>query len=670
MKKWLPLIITLLFAGWYAGKLRVPADKDWAFNDFGRIPIVVEGRHMPMDTLARTTLTLLRGKQEANYEPWKGFMDKPRMAGAAEWALEAMVSPDIADTRPVIRIDNPDVKGLFDLPQDADPKKQTDGKHFSWSQLQPKWNEFMSEVRRASARESDKRTPYEQALIRLASGAQAYRKMKLTFGPAASGDLAAGLTEYQRRITAWRDAFKASLQQGQEYDQQAYGWGEEQRTSVALIAPRTGAAKAGDSKWASPFEEVLALERGEPAPTLAGYADIARAFRTGDKPGFAAAVQSHLDSIRTKESFAADQNKASREQLLSFAAPFYYGMSIAVFAALMAIVSWFSPAKLEWMRRSAVQLMLLTLVIHTAGLVARFLIEGRPPVTTLYTSAVFIGWAAAIFGLLFEKIYPYAIGVVVAAALEFCALFIAHYLHIQEGTTFKVLQPVLDTNFWLATHVVMVTLGYAATFVAGLVAVIYVILGSFSNRLAKTASELQTANLTAGTVMLAGPAAGAAVAVAGMISKRTGTPLGRVLATMVYAIVCFATLFSFVGTVLGGLWADQSWGRFWGWDVKENGAVMIVLWNAILLHARWGGIVRERGLMCLAIGGNIVTAWSWFGVNNLGIGLHSYGFTSGVMIALGIFVALQLALIICAWCLCGPSVKDGKSKPELAPQSA
>ncbi|MEO6739697.1 MAG: cytochrome C biogenesis protein, partial [Chthoniobacteraceae bacterium] len=119
MKKWLPLIITLLFAGWYAGKLRVPADKDWAFNDFGRIPVVVDGRHMPMDTLARTTLTLLRGKQEANYEPWKSFMDKPRMAGAAEWALEAMVSPDIADTRPVIRIDNPDLKGLFDLPQDA-----------------------------------------------------------------------------------------------------------------------------------------------------------------------------------------------------------------------------------------------------------------------------------------------------------------------------------------------------------------------------------------------------------------------------------------------------------------------------------------------------------------------------------------------------------------------
>ena len=359
---------------------------------------------------------------------------------------------------------------------------------------------------------------------------------------------------------------------------------------------------------------------------------MAKAFHAGDREGFAAAVRSHLDSIAAKPGFSADLKKAAREQLLSFAAPFYYGMSIAVFAALMAIASWFSPARLEWMRRSAVQLMLLVLLIHTVGLIARFMIEGRPPVTTLYTSAIFIGWAAAIFGLLFEKIYPYAIGVVVAAALEFCSLFIAHYLHIQDGSTFKVLQPVLNTNFWLATHVVMVTLGYAATFFGGFIAIIYIIRAAFGGHL---------------------------------------TPdLAKALTRMVYAVLCFATLFSFVGTVLGGLWADQSWGRFWGWDVKENGALMIVLWNAIFLHARWGGLLRERGLMCCAVFGNIVTAWSWFGVNNLGIGLHSYGFTSGVMIALVAFAASQLALIVCAWTFCGPSVREEKAKPPLEPQPA
>jgi ABC-type transport system involved in cytochrome c biogenesis permease subunit len=169
------------------------------------------------------------------------------------------------------------------------------------------------------------------------------------------------------------------------------------------------------------------------------------------------------------------------------------------------------------------------------------------------------------------------------------------------------MQAVLDTNFWLATHVVVVTLGYASTFVAGFLAIVYITRGVF------------TRTLTGAT--------------------------GKSLARMIYGILCFATLFSFVGTVLGGIWADQSWGRFWGWDPKENGALIIVLWNALILHARWGGLVRERGLVNLAIVGNIVTSWSWFGVNMLGIGLHSYGFTAAAFRWLMLFVLSQLALV-------------------------
>ena len=109
--------------------------------------------------------------------------------------------------------------------------------------------------------------------------------------------------------------------------------------------------------------------------------------------------------------------------------------------------------------------------------------------------------------------------------------------------------------------------------------------------------------------------------------------------------LCFSIFFSFVGTVLGGLWADDSWGRFWGWDPKENGALIIVLWNALVLHARWGGMIKERGMAVLAIAGNIFVSWSWWGVNELGAGLHSYGFTEGTVIKLGLFVLSQLVFI-------------------------
>jgi cytochrome c biogenesis factor len=147
-------------------------------------------------------------------------------------------------------------------------------------------------------------------------------------------------------------------------------------------------------------------------------------------------------------------------------------------------------------------------------------------------------------------------------------------------------------------------------FVAGLLAVIYIVHGFF------------TRTLTGG--------------------------MAQALGRMVYGIVCFATLFSFVGTILGGIWADQSWGRFWGWDPKENGALLIVLWNAIILHARWGGMIKQRGLMAMAVFGNIVTSFSWFGVNMLGIGLHSYGWMDKAFPWLMAFDISQAALIVLA----------------------
>ena len=106
-----------------------------------------------------------------------------------------------------------------------------------------------------------------------------------------------------------------------------------------------------------------------------------------------------------------------------------------------------------------------------------------------------------------------------------------------------------------------------------------------------------------------------------------------------------STLLSFVGTVLGGIWADQSWGRFWGWDPKENGAVMIVIWNALILHARWAGIVKHRGVAVLSIIGNMITAWSWFGTNQLGVGLHAYGFNKELADGVRVFWISQMMLI-------------------------
>ncbi len=108
----------------------------------------------------------------------------------------------------------------------------------------------------------------------------------------------------------------------------------------------------------------------------------------------------------------------------------------------------------------------------------------------------------------------------------------------------------------------------------------------------------------------------------------------------------FGLFMSFLGTFLGGIWADQSWGRFWGWDPKENGALLIVIWCAIILHAKAGRLIGPFGVAVGAVLGNIVVMWAWFGVNLLSVGLHSYGFTSGIANTLLAYVISEMIFLV------------------------
>src|SRR5436309_2392348 len=112
MKKWLPLILTALAAVIFLASMRPAKDKDFAYDTFGKLPIVFNGRHKPMDTLARTSLLQIREKQTLNLEPWKDWNEKPKIVSATEWLVTVMMNPPIADTWPIFRVDNPEVVAL------------------------------------------------------------------------------------------------------------------------------------------------------------------------------------------------------------------------------------------------------------------------------------------------------------------------------------------------------------------------------------------------------------------------------------------------------------------------------------------------------------------------------------------------------------------------------
>ncbi len=648
MKKWLPLIIASVFVAWIIGALRPPSDKPGAFavQEFGRLPLVSNGRYQPIDSLARNSLLQMREKQTANLEPWKDNSDHPKIISAIDWLMAMMMNQDLADTWPVIRIDHPDVKGLLALPGSADPDKHTDGKHFSWNAIKPKIDVLQKEGRRIAPIDSSKRNPYEQAVLRLSSLVGNYARLQNTLQPHPSVVIALLQNDPSQNaqmflnlvnetqpedVVDWRAEFSkfsanretefaayAKAQAKQPFDEAAFlsfkrnlvrfeAMGME---GQSLLIPPTNAGAGGKDEWLRTGDALLSaaqrVDANVPVPAALGYfADMSTAYRADQPAAFNSALTRYRAILSTQ--FQPELKKAAREQFFNAFEPFYKSMVIYIVAFIGALGFWFSPKRLEWLRRTAVWLVVVALVVHTVGLLFRMTLEGRPPVTNLYSSAIFIGWGACILGLLLERFWRNSIGVVVSSVIGFLTLIIAHHLSL-SGDTMEMMRAVLDTNFWLATHVVVVTLGYASTYVAGFLAMIYILRGVFTTSL----------------------------------DAATAKSLGK----MVYGIVCFATLFSFVGTVLGGIWADQSWGRFWGWDPKENGALIIVLWNALILHARWGGMVKERGLMNLAIVGNIVTSWSWFGVNMLGIGLHAYGFMDAAFRWLLFFVATQLLFVL------------------------
>ncbi|MEO8428053.1 MAG: cytochrome c biogenesis protein CcsA [Verrucomicrobiota bacterium] len=609
MKKYLPWIFLAIFAAEALVALRPRTETGLHIREFGKLPVLLNGRVQPLDSVARNSLLQVRSTQTVPLEEKKAweFWKHPKKLTATAWLMEVMMRPDLADERRIFLIHHPDL--LSELKLESKGVENSGLHYFSFNELEPALDEIQKQGQRVSEIESELRKPFEKQVIKLHSGLILYRRLKNSLRPETSEDFTKELEAFRQAVPSGVAAVKAQAA-GKDYDKEAFDrivdylgpYDMMARFAYPLIVPPSHASDSHDH-WSNAGVSLMDTARtGELHPAMKYYAAMANAYRVGNPSDFNSAVEEYRSWLSQR--FVAELNKGKREFYYSSFQPFYRAMLIYLVAFLLGCASWFNWS--EALRRSAFYLVVLAGVIHTAGLVSRMLLEGRPPVTNLYSSALFIGWGAVILGLILERFYHDGIGTVVASFIGFITQIIAHNLAL-GGDTMEMLRAVLDTNFWLATHVVVITLGYASTFFAGFLAILYIIRGIFTRTLQP--------------------------------------PTAKALTRMVYGIVCFATLFSFVGTILGGIWADQSWGRFWGWDPKENGALIIVLWNVIILHARWGGLVRERGLMNMAVFGNIVTSFSWFGVNMLGIGLHSYGFMDAAFYWLMLFVASQLLII-------------------------
>jgi ABC-type transport system involved in cytochrome c biogenesis permease subunit len=596
---------------------------DW--DSFSRLPIQFEGRVQPIDSWARNSLNIVSGHQFVRDEKGESLPS----VSPSQWLLETITGTGKwADYR-IIRIDHPDIKQMLGL-------KETE-KDFSWNELFKDPSNFkkLDEQARLAGEVPDKqRDSFQNQMIELHQRLGIFIRVQQVNDSEFEYSMA-GRESVPQLVSAIETVDPQFRQRVQSLDEAGFKQAisedlakldvdklnSEQRSAVAAFMNRDERIKVNqrlmaippdqklflaaplrsDEKWMAISDAALLGPQQMPQ-SAALFLNIVSDFANGHAGDFNGDVAKYQAQLQN--ALPDDTGKVDYEAFFNRFDPFLICTILYVTIFILALASWMLWTKP--LKRTAYWLLIFTFVVHTFGLISRIYISGRPPVTNLYGASVFIGWGIVFFCIALEFIFRNSIAMVTGATAGFLTMLVAAGLSSVEGDTMKQLQAVLDTNFWLATHVVCVTLGYTATYLAGLLAIVYILRGIFSSSLTKEESKDN--------------------------------------AKMVYGILCFAMLFSFVGTILGGIWADQSWGRFWGWDPKENGAVLVVLWNALILHARWGGLVKDRGVMVLAIIGNIVTSWSFFGTNMLGIGLHSYGFMQSAQFWLVAFCLSQVAL--------------------------
>jgi cytochrome c-type biogenesis protein CcsB len=250
---------------------------------------------------------------------------------------------------------------------------------------------------------------------------------------------------------------------------------------------------------------------------------------------------------------------------------------------------------------------ILGLAFQAAGIVMRCMIADRPPVTNMYESIIWVSFAVSFFGMIFFIRYRAPVYLLAALPVTLTALLLVHQMPIAMPSSIDPLVPVLRDNFWLTVHVLTITLSYAAFALA----------------------------MGFGHILLWRYARNPAAA-------RADAPMHFWL----YRVLQLGVLLLAAGTILGGVWANYSWGRFWGWDPKETWALIALLCYILALHGRLAGWWTQFGLAVASVVCFLAVLMAWYGVNFvLGKGLHSYGFGIGGETYVAIFVALDLLFV-------------------------
>lgn len=250
----------------------------------------------------------------------------------------------------------------------------------------------------------------------------------------------------------------------------------------------------------------------------------------------------------------------------------------------------------------------LTIAMQIVAMTMRVFISGRAPITNMYETVMFSGFGGLIISVIVYMFRKELMFVLSGLVLNFLCLWMMKFAHGMLDEGISPLVPVLRDNFWLSTHVSTIILSYAALALSWVLANALLIRSRF---------------------------------------KAVDPKEYRYQVDLIYTCIKIGTVLLSTGVILGGIWADYSWGRFWGWDPKETWSLIVLLIYMAILHGKYTSWITPKRFVPMVAAAFMSVMMAWFGVNYiLASGLHSYGFSEGGAIFLGSFFLIQTLLVI------------------------
>lgn len=499
------------------------------FKEFGKLAVQDGGRRKPMDTYARESLLRISGRD--SYTSTSG-----RYWSANDFLLSMLLETTDWKKEPMILVAHRPLVEKLGLDQSL--------KRFSYEQLSK------SAVLEKMAKEVHQ--------IRVQAGDEKVQLDRL---------------QQEVESVSSRIGLFMSLSQG----------------STFLVVPAKNSAK---EPWVIPPQFGQYYKDEDFSKVTTALQGMAKSYSSGDAFNFSLNSRELRLGLRTlSPAIYPTERELGIESFYNHLRPFSRSawlfvlgiIGLGVFAAREGM-----PRPFHWVGMTAAVGGLLLMAL---GITLRCIIAGRPPVTNMFESVLWVAFIAVLFSFFFYLRYRAVLYLL--ASLPVAAICLAGVLQMPIAMPANIdpLVPVLRDNFWLTVHVLSITASYGAFILA--MAFGHIILARYALWPQETAKD-------------------------------------ATLHFWNYRILQLGTLLLAAGTILGGVWANYSWGRFWGWDPKETWALIALLCYIVGIHGRIAGWWSHFGLAMASCVCFSAILMAWYGVNFvLGAGLHSYGFGIG-----------------------------------------